>query len=287
MKSAWVAGFALAFSLGHAEAKEVSPAGSALENLEALYTTLSAVSLKAGVTIERRDQSPIVYGHGEFEYVADDVGRYRLRYEIDPRLGLLGNAEIAFDGSQFQHLFGEQGALALEAEEPPISPIAMPNPFLVPLRFLEDSPNSDLVQIPRLELAKNPQRWSRLHQNRRRSDQPSEALIGGGDSGGSRVFRISLDEVGNIDRIGEEDGLGKVLTEVLLSHYHEYGDRAFPHTITLTQFHPESGEAIQVVRYEILELVFDGTLRQGDFRIDRSKATSLWDGESNSFVEMN
>jgi hypothetical protein len=110
-----------------------------------LYDAVASVHMQAEVTIAQKG----MVGKGSFEYWAEG-SKYRIKCQMDPQLGLMSDVDYAFDGENFQFLLHDADTLSIKAGDSRELPSAVPNPFFLPVSYLD--PDDDDCRTCALKL---------------------------------------------------------------------------------------------------------------------------------------
>lgn len=123
----------------------VVTAGEDLPRGWALYDAVASVHMRAEVTISQKG----VVGKASYEYWAEG-DKYRIKCASDPSLGLMSDVEYAFNGEYFQFLLRDADTLVIRPEDSKQLPTAIPNPFFLPVNYLD--PDDDACPTCALKL---------------------------------------------------------------------------------------------------------------------------------------
>ncbi len=115
------------------------------------YSRIHSVHLIAHATISMgaHDDYPAQRGKGEVEFWADGE-RYRLRCVSPQYMGLAADVDVAFDGEHKQWFDRETGFLRVRKGDDSKTRSSIPNPFFLPVDFLNRETDSCLFCTVRL-----------------------------------------------------------------------------------------------------------------------------------------
>jgi hypothetical protein len=207
------------------------------------YANIYSVHMRADLVIERGGVKTI----GSYEYWADG-DKYRINCATGGAPGLMGDVQYAYDGSQFQFLNSEADALSYQTGDVERLPTAVPNPFFLPVDYL----NPDQDSCPGCVL--------RLRHLR----------------GEPRAFQSKIDasDLTLRTRPGAIEWLrrdGTTFSTIGLA----IERRGFPHRIVLTDF-DERATKIAEVQAVIRELAINEEVDPAVFRLPTDAASSVW-----------
>lgn len=104
------------------------------------YLQIQSLHFDAKALIHLPASGSNASGLGSFSYWEQNR-HYRYSCRTDPSLGFTEDADIAYDGADFQYLVSspDGDTLWLSVRELPEHMAAMPNPFFLPLEFMRRS----------------------------------------------------------------------------------------------------------------------------------------------------
>jgi hypothetical protein len=264
----------LAQCCGESRLSEVSRA--TLEKVIGSFSAMGSVHMEASVRVfisgSLTEGSEDVMKNGSFSFWEED-GRFRIKGEIDPRLGLAPNMEFAFDGVNYQTLLTEDGTLSVLSEDPDRYPTAVPNPLFLVVDFL----SPDQSQCPTCTLFlkdfQDESTWSARLEEARESETKSTAreifVPSESRNGNGVIYRITFNDdkqIHKIDRL-TTDGIRR-LASLDFHAYRPAGERgpSFPRSITMTSYTPDGAVAARI-DYEIETLEIDQPIGLNVFSI--------------------
>lgn len=269
------------------------PAQTDAQAAQEFYDGIKSVYLHASVDV--KILSPLYEGHdapiqgvGLVEHW-EQGDRFRTVVWVDPKLGLMTNLEIAFDGEHYQMHFLDTRTLA--NEQPTFRmgellqvPTPIPNPFYLPVKYLapsdDDCPGCQLT----LGFVKSDQIWPKIPLARGMKSAIID-VVGGARAGEGYNFRIhrapaagfktGADTMGGLKRI-DRVGIDTLLRESIEFSQFEDG---FPRAIRFSGYEPakDSTEAVVVVEYKIEELILNSSIDDSVFMISPEAGTAVWD----------
>lgn len=254
----------------------------------AFYSGLDSVRLRAtvNVTITRplyEGHKAPIQGEGFIEYREQD-GRFRTTVWVDPKLGLVANMEVAYDGENYQVHFLDDGALSVDQPQFQLGeflsvPTSIPNPFYLPLPYL--GPDDDACPGCQLTLpfVQKTDAWSKLSM-----DSEIGEAVGGARGGVPYDYRVhaiaasseqvaSLEHVERIDRVGLA---GDVQQSSVFSDFED----GFPRVIRVLGYEPNHEDPVMTIEYAVEELVLNSKLLDSVFTITPGSATTIFENGS-------
>ncbi len=284
---------ASAFTLVVALVPAQTRAQTALGDAREFYDGVDSIYMRASVDVAI--ESPLFEGHdapvrgvGFIEHW-EQGDRFRTRVWIDPKLGLMTNLEVAFDGEHYQMYLLDTKTLA--NERPLVLPgqlmqvpTPVPNPFYLPIKYL--APSDDVCPACQLTLAfvKRNEVWSKVPPS-----MPIDSAIvdvAGGERAGEgynhRVYSASAGieaeagTMGGLERI-DRVGIDTLVQDSVVFSQFEDG---FPHRIRLSSYEPQKDppQTVVVVDYQVEELVLNSVIGDTVFTIAAEEGSAVWDG---------
>ena len=281
-----------------------APAGAQVERLDELlkpYRAIETVHLRATATVTVGERAGPVRGGARIEYW-DTGRRYRARCHTDPRLRhverfpLAQDADFAFNGKFAQHWDLEQNLLSIGRRQSDLLPIALPNPFVLPVAFLlpdsrdcrgckvglEEIRSADLAEID----AEGLLYWDH---------GSGEAVRLEATPLGGRALDVTV-EIGDVDgvpvaeRIERRREGGRQIVE--LSGHRPVGDdrevaMLFPSQIVVSDFGLDANgeEELQVrTEFAIDAITLDERIPRRTFSIDGDRTTAVYDRDQKRFL---
>lgn len=277
--------------------EEKSKPARDLEELHGKYARVRSVHMIATAKISMY-QDRIVEGTGRFEYWAEG-NRYRTSCQTDPKLELLSNVDMAFDGARLYYFDRQAGMLGLRVEDEEKTFAALPNPFFLPVDFFTN--DRDECALCRLRLKDFHSRTTRWDQRKDKisirssgKDQVTQLNLTEVELPGEVVdkkdtkFRLQLTANANgvanatrIDRLQLDD---KPLTSIVASDFISTPAGDFPRLIQVQAFDAQSTVVMKVDFYlETLEVnqPIDNTV----FKIKDEEAEVVWDNDRKRFIK--
>lgn len=282
-----------------------APATAQVERLEELldaYRGVDTVHLRATATISLSGRAP-VSGAADFEYW-DTGRRYRARCHADAelknadRFPLAQDADFAYNGKLAQHWDLEQNVLSIGRRESPLLPLALPNPFILPVAFLiPDSRDCRGCKIGLTEI--RPARFDELDRDGRiywESGRDEAIRIEGTPLGGRTVDALvtltdvdGIPVVERVERRFEDDR--RQLVELYDHASAGDDDREvpflFPRRIVLSDYGPDAdgAEALEMrTEYAIESVEVDVKIPRRTFGLTGDRATAVYDRELRRFI---
>ena len=280
------------------------PAVEALNGLRDQYSPIRSLHLKASVliTIHRPGGLGIgtggaSVGSGTFEYWAEG-NRYRIRSTSDPRLELTQDFDIAYDGTQFQLFDLGKSTLTVRRDDLRQLPIALPNPFFLPLDFLSQDNDDCLLCRLKLQHLAGGSLWqdklSSASLVSSAADRPGPPIydVPGGSIGGVPFrHRIYLgkdgDSLNRIDRFTSDD---KLMLRIDLGAYEVFrGSEAvskLPRHISVTTYNYRGdGKPMLESNFVIDQLAVNPTLTVQDFILSRDEPEYVYESDQGAFLK--
>jgi len=282
------------------------PASAQSERLEELldaYRGLKTVHLQATAVVSLSETGRRVSGDAKFEYW-DTGRRYRARCHSDPSLqsgnsfALSQDADFAYNGKLAQHWDLSQNLLSIGRRESRLLPLALPNPFVLPVAFLiPDSRDCRGCKIGLTEI--RPADFDELAEDGRiywESGSDESIRIEGTPLGGraldATVALIDVDGVTVVERIERRfEGERRQVVELYDHEAAGESDREapflFPRRIVLSDYGPNKAgdEELQIRTEYTIDLVeIDVKIPRTTFGLMGDRTTAIYDRELRRFI---
>lgn len=264
-----------------------------LEKVISTFAKMNSVHMEASVRVfisaDLTDDSEDILKNGTFSFWEYD-GRFRIKSEIDPRLGLAANMEFAFDGVHYQNVLTEDSVLSIYTEDQHRYSTAVPNPLFLLVDFLSPDKSECPGCVLFLKDFQNESTWSsRMVKARESVSKSSERQVlvpGGFANGVGIIYRISFTDDKLIHKIDQLAAGGDRLTSLDFHHYRpvKEGGPLFPRSVTATVFTADGEVAARIV-YAIETLEVGDPISFDVFSINPEKLDVVLDGDTGDYVK--
>lgn len=281
-------------------AASAQPNAESLRALQELYSSLHSVHLRAAVEVSIRlplydgHRTP-VHGFGYYEHW-EEAGKFRTRAWVDPRLGLVQNLEIAFDGTHYQVHMLDVSTLAVEVPqflmaELQAVPTAVPNPFYLLTAFLAPSDDACPGCQPTLKYLRSETTWTEKLAPMGEPTAQRSRVYGGTRGNKAYSFRL-LSQASpslvpgtpaRIDRLDQLDEQGQLVESIRFSDFAAVkgglGTHGFPRRITLFGIDPSlpvDEHVVLIFDYTVEFIGLNGDLDSELFTLSRDEVSSYW-----------
>jgi len=277
------------------------PGAAQVERLDELleaYRAVRTVHIEATATVSLSEGAGPIRGEARFEYW-DTGRRYRARCHAATELKNAGrfplaqDADFSFNGKLAQHWDLEQNLLSIGRRESRLLPLALPNPFVLPVAFLiPDSRDCRGCKIGLTEI--RPASLDAIADDGRiywESGRDEAIRMEGAPLGGRTVDAlVSLADV--VERIERHfEGDRRQLVELFDHEPAGEDDREvpflFPRRIVLSSYGPndEGVEELQIrTEYTIDRIDIDTKIPRSTFGLTGDQATAIYDRDLRRFV---
>jgi len=268
-----------------------------LEALHEKYARVRSVHMVATAKINIY-QGGILEGTGTFEYWAEG-NRYRTRCHTDPQLELLGDVDMAYNGSRFYYFDRQAGMLSHRVEDEQKTFAALPNPFFLPVDFFTNDRDECAFCALRLkDFQMRTTRWDKrkdkISIRSSGKDQVTQSDLIEVEMPGEVVdkkdtkFRLHLTANANgiahatkIERLQLDD---RPLSSIVSSDFISTPAGDFPRRIQVKAFDAQSTVVMQVEFYiETLEV--NQPIDNSVFKIKDEEAEVVWDSDDKKFIK--
>lgn len=283
-------------STGIAEPTSIADTSNVFSSLRAAYTRVQSVHLlaRAEIWVAAREGNPAATGTGEFEYWAN-TDHFRVRSVAASQLSLADDAEIAFDGDRWQ-LYDLAGSLlAFKRGDERYSPAALPNPFFLPLYFLNPEGEHCKGCAVRFTDLQDPLFWSRTRRARPIGELPS-----GNNSGKANVYAVDSDSKSHRSYRVELSPVEKTNFSVAVTQLDNDGSRvevkasqfapspnnqlSFPREITIWAYGP-AGENTQRIVFRVSILELNRKIDPSLYTLDEGEAKFVFDSDARVYTK--
>ena len=270
---------------------------SDLEELHQKYARVRSVHVVATAKISIYE-GQIREGTGSFEYWAEG-NRYRTNCRTDPKLDLLTDTDLAYDGSRFYYHDRATGLMSYRAQDEEKSFGALPNPFFLPVDFFTNDTDDCTFCVLRLkDFHSRTTRWDKrkdkvsIRATGKEKDteldfteveMPGDVI----DKKDSK-FRVhlttkanGLGEATKIERLQRDD---KPLTSITSSDFISTPVGDFPRRIQVEAFDAQS-TVVMRVEYYIETLEVNQPIDNSMFKIKDDEAQGIWASDEKKFVK--
>jgi hypothetical protein len=271
-----------------------------IENIRSEYAKIKSVEMESTVAIDLYNGENTIKGNGKIRYIAQG-NKYKYQVSISENLekaGLVRNLDIAYDGNRYFLLDHQARTLSFQTQEETRLPIAIPNPFLLPLDFLGRDDDSCINCKLRLIDVRNPTSWvARSNNIREIISEVNEigvhklmSVDGGIIQGIPFDYRVSFlgestssMEISSIRRTQKDNS---ILTDTIFHNYKNYQNYVvrFPYEITLASY-AENRRPQALAKFTIDRLVLDDEFKPQAFTISYDEAEKVWDSDAKVFVK--
>lgn len=273
---------------------------SFFEALRQDYAALTSVEMEADakITIFKDDSS--VSGDGRVIYIAKG-DKYKYSVSVDDNLykeGLTRNLDISYNGTKFYMLDHEAKTLSLQNREDIQLPVALPNPFFLPIEFFSKDDDGCRNCRLRFQDLRNPVKWTERQNSITMESTETEGELfhdvvrtnGGTANDVMYTYRIRVgghtgqrQEIISVSRVS---GTGRNLAEIVLGKYQTFAgmNRPIPRSVTVTAY-DESGRARLNATFEFKKLELNKAIADSVFAIDFNKADNVWDSDARVFLK--
>jgi hypothetical protein len=271
-----------------------------IEKVRAEYAKIKSVEMESTVAIELANGENMIKGNGKIRYIAQG-NKYKYQVSVSENLekaGLMRNLDIAYDGNRYFMLDHQARVLSFQANEDLSLPIALPNPFLLPLEFMSKDDDSCINCKLRLIDIRNPISWVA------RSNTIREVYSDANEVGVYKVIGMNAGSMSNVPfeyRVGFLGGSinsmdissikrtkadNSILTDTIFHNYKNYQNYAikFPYEVTLASY-AENGGPQALAKFTIDRLVLDDEFKPQAFTISYDEAEKVWDSDAKVFVK--
>jgi hypothetical protein len=264
------------------------------EALRTRYARIRSIHLvaQAHPWVAFEEGRPTASGKIYFEYWADG-DRYRLKCHSDRGLGLMGDMEIAFDGTDWQMLDVPGSTLHISKQESRQMPVACPNPLFMPLDFL--SPDGDDCKAcgTRLSDLADVTRWTSFNREARKMTKTAGHAtyeITGQLSGGARKsYLVEFTRASGASVVSSLMRLhpgGRKDVELLVEDFRTPDPAVGPLPVRMTvKAFDEKGRMIMSGPWRIDTLEVNRPIEEGVFTIDWKGINLIWDIDARMFVK--
>lgn len=275
---------------------------AAIEKILQSYADVKSVELEATVEVNIfKSENETINGSGQFFYVADG-NRYKYGSRLSDNLvaeGLMRNLDVAFDGSRFYMLDHQSKILSFQPQEEIRSPVALPNPFFLPLDFL--SVNDDDCVNCRLRLqdvkALSPRLTDRLKSiSELRSLSNEVGVVSDVRLSGGKINKTPYNNVitlagekkdkANISSVMRTDDSGKHLVlSIMTDHRDTAGfNGKIPYVIE-TVAYDATGRVNFRLLYSITELKINQPVADEQTGFSPGEYEKIWDSQKYKLVD--
>ena len=268
-----------------------------LEELHEKYARVRSVHMVATAKISIYENR-ILEGSGSFEYWAEG-NRYRTSCHTDPKLELLGDVDMAYDGARFHYFDRQASMLGHRAEDEEKSFGALPNPFFLPVDFFtNDTDDCKFCRLRLKDFQVRTTHWDnrkdKLSIRSNGKDQASQLDVTEVEMPGEVIdrketkFRVQLTANPNgpahatkVERLRIDD---KPLTSIVSSDFISTPAGDFPRRIQVQAFDAQSTVVMQVDFY-IDTLEVNQQIDNSVFKIKDEEAEVVWDSDDKKFIK--
>lgn len=268
-----------------------------LDELHDKYARVQSIHIIATAKITLYENG-VREGTGSYEYWADG-DRYRTACRTDPKLQLLTDMDMAYDGRRFYFLDHKLGMLSYRTQDEEKSFSALPNPFFLPVDFFSNDTDECVFCRLRLKDFKGrTTRWDKqkdkLSIRSKGKDQATQLDFTELEIPGEVIdrknskFRLRLTAAANgnsqptkIERLQSDD---RPLTSIALSDYTSTVAGEFPRRIQIQAF-DEQSTVVMKVEYYIETLEVNQPIDQSVFAIKNEEAEGVWDSDEKKFIK--
>ncbi len=267
--------------------------GSDFDALRARYSRIRSVHLVAHAHpwVAFEEGKPTASGRLYFEYWAEG-DRYRVTCRSARGLGLMGDMEIAFDGTDWQMLNVPASTLHVSRQESRQMPVACPNPLFMALDFL--SPDGDDCKAcgTRLSDLADGTRWSSVNLEARKptkAEGRTDYEVPGQLFGGvRRSYRVGMGRASGaavVSSLRRFHPNGRKDVELVVQEFRTPDPAVgpLPVRMTVTAF-DESGRMVMSGPWRIDTLEVNKPIDDGVFTIDWKGVEMIWDIDARMFV---
>ena len=244
-----------------------------------------AVHLKARIQLSR----PSLGISDLTTYETWEAGsRYRIKTDVDPRLGLQDIPEMAFDGRHHQMLLRShrRTLLSLTAQDTRRGYFGFPDPLFLPLFFFTPE-DQDVCALCDLRLSDLRRIAVRSETTRGAVRTAAPSLPAGRILGRPTSFRTTLDGDGYISEIRRVTPEGVTVAVVRLSRYQPVGTKAFSFPRHLEWVRNDAaGKPVTTLAVAIDEIEVDPAVNDSLFTLPFTLAEKVLDSDADRWLKV-
>ncbi len=272
---------------------------AALRPLAEVLTGVRSIYLHANGFLDAAGASATApRSGGTVEYTAWDADRkYRIAVSTSGNAPIAADAEVSFDGRQYQVFLVHDGLLSVRKDDSPALPISVPNPFLLFFDYAQVVDDGCGGCMPRVaDLAAKGRHLLTPGIARVESggtpDKLALRLRDGTLRGVNDDFRLAFEKAGAGWRLRETRRMtrdGRTMVAIRYDDFVKVGAKEefeLPRHLSVEIYdRTADGTPSMRIEYFLDILEINGAIPDERFSLDRDRARSIWDADAKAFVK--